>query len=156
MYRCGADDLHDRAGVLVEGADEALTERLLAPATDGFGGLITHRDNPKLFLVRLMHQPIFTSPEEDVMYLTGGPHDGDGCEVQVGTSFDAVPVPLMSGTRELPSEKGARCSFCGSTHDQVQAFIAGPGIRTATRASISATRSSRSESRLALAEDLGA
>jgi hypothetical protein len=122
--------LHDQAGVLVEAVDEALTERLLAPATDGFGGMVTHRDNPKLFLTRLMqHQPIFRSPEEDVIYLAGGPHDGHGCEVQVGTSFDAVPAPLPSGTRELPSEEGARCSFCGSTHDQVQAFIAGPGIR---------------------------
>jgi hypothetical protein len=122
--------LHDQAGVLVEAVDEALTERLLAPATDGFGGLVTHRDNPKLFLTRLMqHQPIFMSPEEDVIYLA--------VARTMATAARSRSVPPLMRFRPryraahancLP-RKGARCSFCGSTHDQVQAFIAGPGIR---------------------------
>jgi hypothetical protein len=123
--------LGEPAGVIFESIhDETWSRRLLRTVGDGFGGVVTPRDDPRLYLHRYNDQLLSDLEFDGVLCLPQGPHDGDACDVQIGASFPTEPsVPTLGDWHDLPVHEGNRCSFCGKRVEQVHTIIAGPGTR---------------------------
>ncbi len=111
-------------------SDEKMSPHYLRPISDGFGGVVTPHDDPRLYLHRYNHQRLVDLSYDGVFCWPRGPHDGDGCEVQIGASYPNTPSVMgQDDLRELSLDEDKRCSFCGKRAEQVHTLIAGPGIR---------------------------